>query len=124
MTIVYYNGRFIPEEEAFIPIHDRGFLFGDGLFTTIKVVEGHVYCLKAHLMRLISQSQQIQLELPDINSSLIHALIQHNAADKGSWRLKMMVTSAHASSLNLSSRTYGSFLMTIRPYEHPVDEVR
>lgn len=124
MKIVYCNGRFIPEEEAVIPIHDRGFLFGDGLFTTIKVVDGYVRCLKAHLQRLVLQSQQIDLEFPSLNPLVIGDLIQRNHAEKGTWRLKIIATSAQAPSLALPRRPIGSLLISIKSYEEPEGSVR
>ena len=32
MSIAYLNGTFLPREEACIPVMDRGFLFGDGVY--------------------------------------------------------------------------------------------
>ena len=37
MTI-FLNGRFVSEAEAVIPVNDRGFMYGDGLFETMRVV--------------------------------------------------------------------------------------
>ena len=36
----FLNGRLIPESEALVPVTDRGFLYGDGLFETIRVCRG------------------------------------------------------------------------------------
>ena len=38
---VFLNGRFIPEAQAVVPISDRGLLYGDGLFETLLVRNGH-----------------------------------------------------------------------------------
>ena len=35
--IVYLNGKFVPEDEATIPIKDQGFKYGDGVFDTKKL---------------------------------------------------------------------------------------
>ena len=35
--LVFLNGKFLPEAEAVVPLNDRGFLLGDGLFETMRV---------------------------------------------------------------------------------------
>ena len=38
--LVFLNGHFLPEAQAVVPVNDRGFLLGDGLFETMRVVNG------------------------------------------------------------------------------------
>ncbi|MBY0297809.1 MAG: D-amino-acid transaminase [Methylobacterium sp.] len=49
---VYVNGRFLPYEEASIPIMDRGFLFADGIYEVSAVLGGRLVDNEAHLARL------------------------------------------------------------------------
>ncbi|HUD73241.1 MAG TPA: aminotransferase class IV [Dongiaceae bacterium] len=49
---VLVNGRPLPEAEASIPIDDRGFLFGDALFESMRAYGGVVFRLDRHLERL------------------------------------------------------------------------
>ncbi len=49
---VYLDGRKVEEEEALIPVMDRGVLFGDGLFETIRAYRGRPFRLDRHLARL------------------------------------------------------------------------
>lgn len=39
-VLVFLNGRFVPEEQAVVSAFDRGFLYGDGLFETLRVMNG------------------------------------------------------------------------------------
>ena len=48
-------------QEAFVPISDRGFLFGEGMFTTIRVSEGKCELLPCHLRRLQQQAKALEL---------------------------------------------------------------
>lgn len=50
--IVYLNGAFMPFEEARIPIMDRGFLFGDGIYEVTAVLDGRFLDNAPHLARL------------------------------------------------------------------------
>ena len=35
--MVFLNGKFMPVEEARVPVLDRGFIFGDGVYELIPV---------------------------------------------------------------------------------------
>jgi branched-chain amino acid aminotransferase group I len=50
--IVYLNGTLIPRHEAKISVSDYGFLYGYGLFETMRAYEGRVFRLDSHLSRL------------------------------------------------------------------------
>ncbi len=58
------NGNFLPEAEAVIPINDRGFLLGDGLFETMRVVNGRPFRMAQHLERLTRGLDFIKIKLP------------------------------------------------------------
>ena len=49
---VFLNGDFIEEEEANISVFDRGFLYGDGVFETLRIYNGKPFLLDRHLGRL------------------------------------------------------------------------
>ena len=49
--IVYLNGKFVPEDEATIPIKDQGFKYGDGVFDTTRTFGHKIFRLKEHLER-------------------------------------------------------------------------
>jgi len=52
MGTVYLNGDYLPVEQAKIPVMDRGFLFGDGVYEVIPVFGGKAFRLEEHLQRL------------------------------------------------------------------------
>lgn len=62
--IVFLNGIFLPEAEAVIPINDRGFLLGDGLFETMRVVNGRPFRMAQHLERMTRGLDFIRIKLP------------------------------------------------------------
>jgi D-alanine transaminase len=61
---VYLNGEFMPLEEARIPVLDRGFIFGDGVYEVIPVYSGHPFRLAQHLGRLQRSLDAIKLRNP------------------------------------------------------------
>ena len=50
--MVYLNGRFLPIEEAMVPVLDRGFIFGDGVYEVVPVYSRVPFRLDEHLARL------------------------------------------------------------------------
>jgi D-alanine transaminase len=62
--VVYLNGRFLPVEEAHIPVMDRGFLFGDGVYEVIPVYDRQPFRLEEHLSRLQDSLDGIRLANP------------------------------------------------------------
>ena len=50
--IVFLNGSFLPQEEAKVPIMDRGFLFADGVYEGFGVLGGRIIDNEPHLERL------------------------------------------------------------------------
>jgi D-alanine transaminase len=61
---VYLNGEFLLLAEARIPVLDRGFIFGDGVYEVIPVYSGRPFRLDAHLLRLQASLDGIRLVNP------------------------------------------------------------
>jgi len=62
--IAYVNGTFLPLEEASIPVMDRGFLFGDGIYEVTALIEGRFADNEAHLQRLDRSLREIGIPNP------------------------------------------------------------
>jgi D-alanine transaminase len=62
--IVFVNGSFLPFEEASIPIMDRGFLFGDGIYEVSAVLNSRLVDNDAHLARLDRSLKEIRIPNP------------------------------------------------------------
>jgi len=60
--IVFLNGQFVPEAQALIPVSDRGFLYGDGLFETVRVVNGRPFRLAQHLERMMRGADFLKIK--------------------------------------------------------------
>jgi D-alanine transaminase len=64
MPTVFLNGEFMPAEQARVPVMDRGFLFGDGVYEVIPVYSRCPFRLPEHLRRLQASLNAIRLENP------------------------------------------------------------
>lgn len=61
---IYLNDKFVPQEEAVVSVFDHGFLYGDGVYETLRAYCGRVFKLAEHLARLERSASRIQLHLP------------------------------------------------------------
>lgn len=64
MTDVYLNGQFLPLEQACIPVLDRGFLFGDGVYEVIPAYGRRLFRLHEHLQRLQRSLSEVRIPEP------------------------------------------------------------
>jgi D-alanine transaminase len=62
--MVFLNGRFIPIEEAMVPVLDRGFIFGDGVYELVPVYSRVPFRLDEHLARLERSLAAVRIHNP------------------------------------------------------------
>jgi D-alanine transaminase len=62
MSIVYLNGEFLPSEKAMISPNDRGFIFGDGIYEVVRIVEGRIFEWDAHAARMTRGLAGLRIE--------------------------------------------------------------
>ena len=62
--IVFLNGQFVPEEQAVVSVFDRGFQYGDGLFETMRVLNGSPFRWEQHWERLARGAAFLNIPLP------------------------------------------------------------
>src|SRR5438270_1617599 len=51
-TLVNVEGRLVQPEQAFVPVLDRGFLYGDSVYEVVRTYAGRPFELKRHLDRM------------------------------------------------------------------------
>ena len=78
--IVYLNNDFLPLENAKISPFDRGFLFADGVYESIRTYNGKLFKYEEHLIRLKRSLNEIRLyfEKTEKIENIIYELIKRN----------------------------------------------
>jgi branched-chain amino acid aminotransferase len=71
---IWLDGKLVDEADAKISVFDHGLLYGDGVFEGIRVYDGRVFELEAHLRRLYESAKVIRLEVPMNKSELVGAI--------------------------------------------------
>jgi D-alanine transaminase len=62
--MVFLNGKFLPIEEARVPVLDRGFIFGDGVYELIPVYSRAPFRMDEHLSRLEKSLGAVRIKNP------------------------------------------------------------
>lgn len=91
--IIYLNGELVPAFRAQISVLDRGLLYGDGLFETMRVYSGTPFYVDAHLDRLFWGAKKLRMELKlsrDHLKQAVYDTIQAN--DGGESIVRLTVT--------------------------------
>lgn len=60
--VVYLNGQFMPISKASVPVLDRGFIFGDGVYDVIPVYQRKLFRSEQHLARLARSLAAVGIE--------------------------------------------------------------
>ena len=89
---VNHNGQLISEDAMFLNAQNRVFRYGDGLFESIRVVEGQIPFLEQHLSRLKKGMQLLQYEFPEeYTSDFFEREISKLTRQEGNHRLRLTV---------------------------------
>lgn len=83
MSVVYLNGRYLPAEEALVPVADRGFLFGDGIYEVTPAYRGRFFLLERHRARMLKGLCELRLDADTSGLAEVHdrLLAENGLAD-------------------------------------------
>jgi len=87
---IWLNGKLVDQENAKITVFDHGLLYGDGVFEGIRVYNGRVFELDAHIKRLYESAKAIRLIIEMTQSELSGAVeetVKANSITEGYIRL-------------------------------------
>jgi len=92
--IVYFNGRFLPQEEVKISPDDRGFLFADGVYEVICAYGGRLFKAAEHFRRLKRGLRELRIEGVDVEGlgAVVARLIRVNGLGDSEAKVYIQVT--------------------------------
>jgi branched-chain amino acid aminotransferase len=79
---IFLNDRFVHKEDATVSVFDHGFLYGDGVYETLRAYGGRIFMLRQHLARLRRSASLIGLDVPIAEQDwipLLQEAIKRNA---------------------------------------------
>lgn len=126
--VVFLDGRFIDGRTARVSALDRGFLYADGLFETIRIYSGRPYALEEHLARFENAAKSIRLPLPGPSSwwrATIERLLARNGLARSDAAVRITVTRGKGGDgLVFPEVPRPTVLVLARPLAPGLDEMR
>ncbi len=118
---VWLNDELVPLSQARVSVLDRGFLYGDGLFETLKAVNGRLELLGPHLERLAASARELRLPFPHGYpfEERLTRLLAVNRLVSGLAAVKIILTRGEHPELGLPQVPQGTLVLTARPYTPP-----
>ena len=91
---VNVNGRITPERDALISVFDHGFLYGEGIYETMRTYHRRPFLFDRHMTRLRRSARMIELPLPFTDAELAAQIGDTQAAARidGEVYIRVLVT--------------------------------
>ncbi|WP_299482699.1 aminotransferase class IV [uncultured Roseibium sp.] len=105
-VLVYVDGRLVPRHEACVSVFDSGFVLGDGVWEGLRVINGRILQLDAHLDRMFEGANSIALDIGRCREDLKEAIrqtLEANGMDDGV-HIRLMVSRGLKSTPNQDPR--------------------
>ena len=61
---VYVNGTIAPADQAVVPVYDHGFVYGEGVYETLRTYNRVPFLYERHLRRLQQSAERLLLDVP------------------------------------------------------------
>ncbi|MBN2508926.1 MAG: branched-chain-amino-acid transaminase [Spirochaetales bacterium] len=91
--MVWLNGELKENNEAFVSVYDHGLLYGDGVFEGIRIYNGAVFKLEAHIERLYKSALSIALDIGLTPEQMRKAVLDTVAASgRSEGYIRLLVT--------------------------------
>ena len=116
--MVYLNDGLVEREDAQISISDHGFLYGYGLFQTIRAYNGKLFMLEKHIVRLLEAAEIIGMAGDVAGPDLVRACNETLEANKlTDARVRLTVTNGDGAELPwVEAGGMPTVLVTAQPY--------
>lgn len=92
--LVYVDGELLPKEQAKVSVYDSGFMLGDGVWEGLRVHNGRLSFLEAHLDRLYEAAFCIDLDIgmprEELSAALYRTIEANGMTDHA--HIRLMVT--------------------------------
>jgi branched-chain amino acid aminotransferase len=122
---VNVNGRITSECEALISVFDHGFLYGEGIYETMRTYHGRPFLFDRHMRRLRRSASMIDLALPFSDEELARQIreTQTAAALGGEAYIRVLVTRGVGElTYDLKATPNPSIVIIVKPQVDPPAE--
>lgn len=113
---IFINGKFYSEKDANISVFDHGFLYGDGIFETLRAYNGKVFKIDEHLERLFHSAKLAKLNIPLAKTQLKEAILRSIKKNKLKEAYIRLAISRGKGELGYTTKSNPNIVMIARPF--------
>jgi len=123
---VYVNGRISPANEAVIPVYDHGFVYGEGVYETLRTYHAVPFLYDRHIRRLRQSARHLDLDVPFDDETLL-GWIRDTIAAAGAaqeWYIRILLTRGIGElSYDIKATPAPSLVIIVKPNEQPPERI-
>lgn len=123
---VMVNGRITGEKDAVVPVFDHGFLYGEGVYETMRTYNGRPFLYDRHMRRLRKSSAMIALDVPFTDEALadrIQETMRAAALDGAEAYIRVLLTRGVGDlTYDLRATPSPSLVIIVKPQVDPPPE--
>src|SRR5262249_48220946 len=126
-AMVNVNGRIFDEHEAVISVFDHGFLYGEGIYETLRTYNSRLFLYDRHTRRLRNSARMIELVIPFTDEELARRISDTIGATKLDGKeayVRLLVTRGVGElSYDLKATPKPSWVIIAKPLVEPPSEI-
>ena len=119
---VYVNGKIAPADQAVVPVYDHGFVYGEGVYETLRTYNRVPFLYERHMKRLRQSAERLVLDVPFDDATLLQWIQQtiDAAGELNDAYIRILLTRG-VGDLNYDLRTTPkpSTVIIVKPFEAP-----
>src|SRR4051794_4993200 len=119
---VYVNGQIAPADQAVVPVYDHGFVYGEGVYETLRTYSRVPFLYDRHMRRLRQSAQHLDLAVPFDDQTLL-GWIQETMSAAGQMReayIRILLTRGVGElTYEITATPTPSVVIIVKPNEEP-----
>ena len=119
---VYVNGRITPAQEAVIPVYDHGFVYGEGVYETLRTYGRVPFLLDRHSGRLRASAARLALPVPFTDPELagwIDRTVEAAAVPAEAYIRVLLTRGVGELTYDLDATPTPSLVIIVKPLDEP-----
>ncbi len=115
---IFLNDKIIPDTDGIISTGDRGFLYGDGIYETLRSYDGKPFKLTDHLERMRNSAKQLRISFNHTDTDIgerINELIEKNHSNDAYIRITLS-RGTGGSALQMDDNINPNILIQVKPF--------
>ena len=123
---VYVNGTIAPADQAVVPVYDHGFVYGEGVYETLRTYSRVPFLYDRHMQRLRRSAGRLVLDVPFDDASLLKSIDQTVAAagELTEAYIRILLTRGIGDlTYDLRSTPKPTVVIIVKPFEPPAARV-